>query len=383
VTAVEDEHTAAPPVTGAELQADESPRRAPRLVWAVLGAVLVAAGAGVWLWADNPSTDAAPTAAGPVATATVERGTISATESRDGALEYGAPVTIKSSAAGTVTRLVAQGAKVERGDELYRVNERPVIVLYGGVPMYRDLALGDSGVDVGQLETNLAKLGYEGFTVDGAYTASTAAAVRAWQTDTGAEQTGTVARRDVVFVPDGGRVDALNVTVGDVVSPGAPVLDITGTDQVVSLEADLADRDRFDIDGKATVVLPGGEEIAGTVSAMRVVKVASGESGEGSGGGTADSESIVQIEVALARAPDELVGTPVEVIVAIDERVDVLLVPVSALLALAEGGYGLEVVRDDRTSKIVRVDTGLFSDGKVEVRGAGIAEGTVVGVAGR
>jgi hypothetical protein len=58
-------------------------------------------------------------------------------------------------------------------------------------------------------------------------------------------------------------------------------------------------------------------------------------------------------------------------------------VPVSALLALAEGGYGLEVVRDDGTTKIVRVDTGLFADGKVEVRGAGIGEGTVVGVAGR
>jgi hypothetical protein len=187
----------------------------------------------------------------------------------------------------------------------------------------------------------------------------------------------------VVFLPAGGRVDALNVSVGDVVGPGAPVLDITGTDQVVNFEADLDDRDRFDIDTKVTTVLPGGEKIAGRVSAMRVVKVASGDPGEGSGAGTTGSESIVQVEVALARAPDELAGTPVEVSVAIDRRADVLLVPVSALLALAEGGYGLEVVRDDGTTKIVRVDTGLFADGKVEVRGAGIDQGTVVGVAGR
>jgi hypothetical protein len=60
-----------------------------------------------------------------------------------------------------------------------------------------------------------------------------------------------------------------------------------------------------------------------------------------------------------------------------------LLVPVNALLAPAEGGYGLEVVRGDGTTTIVRVDTGLFAAGKVEVRGAGIAKGTVVGVAGR
>jgi peptidoglycan hydrolase-like protein with peptidoglycan-binding domain len=249
--------------------------------------------------------------------------------------------------------------------------------------MYRHLAPGDSGVDVRQLETNLAKLGYEGFTVDGAYTASTAAAVSAWQSDSGVEPTGTVARRDVVFVPEGGRVDALNVNVGDLVRPGAPVLDITGTDRVVNFEANLDDRDRFDVGTKVTVVLPGGEEIAGRVSAIRVVKVAAGEAGEGSGGGTTDSESIVQVEIALARAPDELVGTPVDVIVAIDRRADVLFVPVSALLALAEGGYGLELVRDDGTTKVVRVDTGLFANGKVEVRGAGIAEGTVIGVAGR
>jgi peptidoglycan hydrolase-like protein with peptidoglycan-binding domain len=382
VTAVEDAHTA-PPVTGAELPADEPRRRRGRLVWAALATVLIAVGAGAWLWTGNPSTEAAPADAGPVATATVERGTISATQTWEGTLEYGLPVTVKSSADGTITRLVDQGATVERGDELYRVNERPVTLLFGVVPMYRDLAPGASGVDVRQLETNLAKLGYDGFIVDSAYTASTADAVRAWQADSGAERTGTVARRNVVFLPAGGRVDALNVGVGDVVRPGAPVLDITGTDQVVNLEADFDDRDRFDLDTKVTVVLPGGDEIRGTVSAMRVVKVASGESDEGSGGGTTDSQSIVQVEIAMAKAPDDLVGTPVEAIVAIDERADVLLVPVNALLALAEGGYGLEVMRDDGTTKIVRVDTGLFADGKVEVRGAGIAEGTVVGVAGR
>lgn len=382
MTAVEDEQTA-PPVTGVEPETDTPRRLRRRLVWPALGAVLIAAGAGAWLWTGNTSTDAVPAAAGPVKTATVERGTISATESWDGTLAYGAPVTVKSSAAGTVTRLVGQGETVERGDELYRVNERPVILLYGAVPMYRDLAPGDAGVDVKQLESNLAKLGYDGLTVDSAYTASTAEAVRAWQADIGALRTGAVARDNVAFRPAGGRVDALSVSIGDVVGPGVPVLDITGTEQVASLEVDVDDRDRFDLEAKATVVLPGGDEVPGTVSAMRVVKPASGASGEGIGGGPTASESIIEVEVALKKAPDELLGAPVEVVVAIDERVDVLLVPVNALLALAEGGYGLEVVRGDGPTKIVRVDTGLFADGKVEVRGAGIAEGTVVGVAGR
>jgi peptidoglycan hydrolase-like protein with peptidoglycan-binding domain len=381
VTAVEDAPTA--PGPGVEPEAHKVRRLRRRLVWPALGAVLIAVGAGVWLRASDVSTEAAPAATGPVATATVERGTISATDSWDGTLEYATPVTVKTSGGGTITRLVGQGETVARGDELYRLDERPVILLYGVVPMYRHLAPGDSGVDVRQLETNLVKLGYDGFKVDRAYTASTAEAVRAWQNDVRVERTGTVARGDVVFVPAGGRVDTLYVSVGDLRMPGAPVLDITGTDQIVRLEVDVDDRDRFDMDAKVSVVLPGGDEIPGRVSTMAVVKPASDATGEGFAAGPTDAEPIVEVEIALNEAPDDLVGAPVEVIVAIEERADVLLVPVNALLALAEGGYGLELVRADGTTKIVRVDTGLFADGKVQVSSPGIAEGTVVGVAGR
>jgi hypothetical protein len=52
---------------------------------------------------------------------------------------------------------------------------------------------------------------------------------------------------------------------------------------------------------------------------------------------------------------------------------------VAALLALAEGGYGVEVV-DGASTRIVAVETGLFAGGQVEVSGGGLAEGTVVGV---
>ena len=52
------------------------------------------------------------------------------------------------------------------------------------------------------------------------------------------------------------------------------------------------------------------------------------------------------------------------------ERENVLTVPVAALLALAEGGYGVEVVDGD-ASRLVAVETGLFADGRVEVTGDG------------
>jgi peptidoglycan hydrolase-like protein with peptidoglycan-binding domain len=385
VTTVEDVGTASP-VTGVEAEGDELRRGRPlvRRVWLALGGLLIAVGAGAWLWTTNESTGGASADTGPVATAVVERGTIAATSSWDGTLDYGAPVTVRGSANGTVTRLVDQGATVEPGAELYRVNEQPIIMLQGEVPMYRELEPGVAGVDVGQMETNLAQLGYGGFTVDDEYTWSTAEAVRAWQAAIGAPSTGTVARGDVIFVSEGRRVDNLHVDVGGLVTPGAPVLDITSTQRVVTLPVDIDDRELVDVGTEVAVVLPGGNEAPGTVSTTTVAEVPADDTGGGPEGDATDSESIVQVEITLdGQVPDDLVGATVEVIAAIDERADVLLVPVNALLALAESGYGLEVVGDDGTTSIVPVTTGLFADGKVQVDGDGISEGTVVGVAGR
>jgi len=384
VTTVEDAPTTSP-AAGVEPLASE-PRRRRRLVWPAVGVCLAAAaGVGVWRWTSGGSTGSSPATTGPIATAVVELGTISATENWQGRLDHGTPFTVNYSADGTVTRLVDQGVTVERGDELYRVDERPVILLYGDIPMFRNLGRGDSGADVAQLEANLAEMGYGNGAVDDTYTGSTAAAVRAWQTDIGTEPTGTVARGDAVFVSETGRVDTLHVDIGDVVGPGTPVLDLTGTDEVVSLQADVDDRDRLDIGAPATVVLPDGGEVAGTVDKATVVEVApEPEGGNLDGGSEPETEMVVQVQIALAEdVADELAGAPVEVVVAIDERADVLLVPVTALLALSEGGYGLEVVGDDGITEIVPVDTGLFADGKVQVEGEGVAEGTVVGIAGR
>jgi peptidoglycan hydrolase-like protein with peptidoglycan-binding domain len=355
-------------------------------VWLGLaGAVVVAAG-GVVLWTANRSTGDAPNGTRPAATAIIERGTISATESWEGTLERGTPFTVRSGGQGTVTRLAAQGTAVGRGEVLFRVDEQPVVLLTGVVPMYRDLRPGDSGADVEQLETNLAALGYGEMAVDARYDMSTSDVVRAWQQDIGAAPTGTVARGQVVFAPEGGQVDTVRSQVGDLLAPGAPVLDIVGPDQVVNLDVDVDDRDWFALDAEVTVLLPGSDDVAGTITRAAVVEPGplGPDAAPGAEEGGADIEPVVRVEVALGEnASDELVGSPVEVVVPVDRRSDVLLVPVTALLALAEGGYGLEVVADDGTTAVVPVETGLFAGGQVEVESPDIAEGTVVGVAGR
>ncbi|WP_243708481.1 hypothetical protein [Actinomadura sp. GC306] len=61
-----------------------------------------------------------------------------------------------------------------------------------------------------------------------------------------------------------------------------------------------------------------------------------------------------------------------------ERRKGVLSVPVEALLALREGGFGVEVV-DGAGRRLVPVDVGAFGGGRVEVAG-GVREGMKVGV---
>ena len=57
-----------------------------------------------------------------------------------------------------------------------------------------------------------------------------------------------------------------------------------------------------------------------------------------------------------------------------------LAVPVNALLALAGGGYAVEVVAADSTHRLLPVSLGLFddADGLVQVTGSGLAAGQKV-----
>jgi hypothetical protein len=93
------------------------------------------------------------------------------------------------------------------------------------------------------------------------------------------------------------------------------------------------------------------------------------------------SDDPATIDVVVTVADQAALGTldeaPVDVTLVSEKRENVVAVPVGALVALAEGGYGVQVVKGGGTS-YVAVGTGLFAGGKVEV--TGIEPGTVVGV---
>ncbi|AYY14147.1 efflux RND transporter periplasmic adaptor subunit [Actinobacteria bacterium YIM 96077] len=364
------------------------PRRGKwRLLWLGLGVLALAgAGAGYWASTQEDTAEAMDESAGPADTAEVVRETISDTRRFEGTLGHGDAYTVPASSDGVVTGIADQGSAVERGTELYRVNEQPVIAMYGSVPMYRDLELGHSGVDVEQLVANLTELGYADCDTGDEFTWCVQEAVVEWQDDIGASETGSVARSDVVFVDAGSRVDTIRADVGGVLSPGTPVLDLTTSDQVVSLEVDVTDRDLLAVDTEVSVELPGGDVASGTVTAANVVPA--GDAEEGSAPGTDETggseDSVAKLEVTLdEKVAESLLGGPADVVIDVDEQPGVLTVPVNALLALSDGGHGVEVVAGDGSTSIVPVETGLFADGRVEISGEGIDEGTVVGVAGR
>ncbi|WBB65943.1 peptidoglycan-binding domain-containing protein [Micromonospora sp. WMMD812] len=352
----------------------------PRTV-ALTAAVAVAAAAGVAAAVGFGGTDRGTAATGttpPPATATIGRQTLTDAQTVDGELGYGTTRTATARLGGTITALPDTGTVVKRGGRLYAVDNDPVVLLYGSLPAYRVLEPGVEGADVAQFERNLRVLGHTGFTVDDEYTGSTADAVREWQEDLGLPETGRVEPGRIVYADDAVRVESHQASTGDATQPGQGVLAYTGTSRLVTVELDVDDQRLAKKGATVDVGLPDGDPVTGKVESVQTVI----DPGSGGAAGQSD-EAETKIEVTVSVTdPAKLTAydqASVEVTFTATERPDVLTVPVAALLALAEGGYGVEVV-DGGRSRIVAVTTGLFAAGRVEVSGPDVAEGLTVGM---
>ncbi len=339
----------------------------------MLGAAGAVVAGGAGLATAGLGGGGAPTAAHsslPPATAAIEKTTLVETKQVDGMLGYGGTHSVSSAGHGTLTWLPAAGAVIARGRPMYRVDTKPVPLLYGRLPLYRTLASGVEGSDVYQFERNLQALGYTGFTVDKTFTAATAAAVKDWQDDLGVQETGKVAPGSVVVAPGRIRVAERKASVGD--KTGAPVLTYTGTTRVVSVDLDVQYQRLARKGAQVEVELPGGETTKGTITS--VGKVAK------EGQGDDDPTTIaVTIAVRSQKALGSFDKAPVNVHLISDRHPDVLAVPIGALLAQGDGGYAVQVVTGT-TTRTVAVETGVFTEGKVEISGQGLAEGMKVGV---
>ena len=326
----------------------------------------------------TPASEAASGApADEVRTADIEQRTMQTAADLDGTLGYEDGSDVAAGADGTLTRLPAEGTVIQRGGVLYELDGRVrPRLLYGNRPLWRPLGPDvTDGADVLQLERNLEAMGFapKGMKVDRHWSNKTTRAVKRWQKSINRTRDGTLDASDIAFLPGPIRVAGHAATLGSHVGPGAPVLDASSASRVVTLDLSASRQDLATPGQAVSVELPDGTLVGGTI--REVGRVATVD--QNSGAATVP----VTIDLDPAATLPELDAAPVTVHAVVTRHDDVLAVPVSALVALLESGYAVEVVDDDGARRYVAVETDLFDDGWVEIRGDGLAAGMAVVVA--
>jgi peptidoglycan hydrolase-like protein with peptidoglycan-binding domain len=354
-----------------------------RIVIPIAAAALAAAAVGAaWATAagdSGSSADDTDTTSGARATATVQQRDLVQHETVDGTLGYDDTETLYAQAMGTVTALREPGSVVQRGQALYWLDGKPVTLMYGKVPMWRRLdASSSGGRDIRQLERNLVALGYDPsqkIDIDDEWDSATTAAVKRWQDDKGFPETGSVELGQIAFLPGPRRIGQLKTTRGALLQPGGEVVDTSSTRRIVTVDLDADKQSLVKKGDKVEVELPDGSTVDGRIAS--VGKVAESETDPQTG---EQSEPTIPIEIRLV--PGAKTGgldeTSVDVSLQKDRAENALTVPVSALLALAEGGYAVEVVVAGGSTRLVPVEPGMYADSIVEISGDGIKKGMKV-----
>jgi peptidoglycan hydrolase-like protein with peptidoglycan-binding domain len=338
----------------------------------------------------------------PVGAAQVQRRTLSAMVSQAGTLTYrarsdGSPYAVINQARGTYTKLPASGQVIAQGHVLYRVNDSPVVLLYGSTPAYRTLSAGASGSDVAELNADLVALGYatraQLSPASGAFGPATTAAVMKLQAALGVTQTGTLTVGQVVFEPSAVRVTNVLAQPGGSARAGETVMQRTSTTHQVQVALSAAQRTSVAVGDKVSITLPNNDTTGGVVSSIGAVATCPSSSGSGASGSSSaapgtdacssSNSGNTTPTIAVGVTPSHLAATgrwdqaPVRVGITTASVPNALVVPVTALLARAGGDYAVEVVGAGGLHHLVPVSLGLFDDaeGLVQVTGSGLTAG--------
>jgi len=291
----------------------------------------------------------------PVSTAAIARGDLVSEDEFTGQVGYGDPWTLPVDAGGIVTAGHELGTVVDFGETLVTIDERPLTLAEGEVPMYRRLALTSprtTGADVEQLQRFLLGEGFDDegrLTVDGEFGRATERAVEDWQESLGLDETGSVDASEVVFSPVPLRIDE-HVRKGVAFER----LQVTEADPVTTVDTSGRDRAALPVGNEVTVELAGGSTIDGVITDQ------SRHLGD-------DGNAVWRTTIHLESTPpgDESTVSVTSTVTVAD---DVLYVPVGALLALGEGGFAVELVEASGT-RLVAVEVGAVVAGLAEITG--------------
>lgn len=279
--------------------------------------------------------------------------------------------------------LVADPGPVTTGQVLYTVDGRPITAIVTDETIDRDLSDGvTDGDDVRIVEEMLVSLGYEArgdLVPDDEFDEISAEAVEDWQDDLAdtwddgdVTVNGSIDLDDLVMVEPGTTVGSVTDRDGDVVATGSELFTWSATDgqRIVTTSIEVADQDKLTEGAAVDVEFPDGAIVTGTVTEVATSSTVDPAN--------PDAEAELAVEIALPSLPDSATGlTELDVdIRLVDElAAGATVVPASALVVTADGGYAVEVV-DGTATTSVAVEPGMFADGFVEV--TGIEPGTAV-----
>lgn len=297
--------------------------------------------------------------------ATVATRNLSDSKEFNAAVNFGEEWTLPLSVSGTVTKRNAQGTIIEPGQPIIWVNDRPVILAAGEVPLYRELkretirrpglkAAPLSGPDVKQLQEFLIAQGHTAdgtLEANGIFDRATEKGVKAWQAANNLDQTGTVTNTQLVFSPT-----ALRIQSEPRVGSAFESITVTSPEQEIVVTAGRRDAGYLRTGSTVEVGLGTDVAVTGVVKEVKDVR-------NSDGGGTNIQVTVTATRPIPANAQGVTVtgsGASVE---------NALAVPVRALVALAEGGYAVEVQTQGSVTELRRVEIGDIIEGYAVVVG--------------
>ncbi len=241
----------------------------------------------------------------------------------------------------------------------------------GGVA---SIATGDAafGSDILQLEQALEALGYDAdgiLEADGYYTLETNQAVLDFQAAAGLETDGIVHLGEVIFLPGAVRITNQLTTKGSSIEQGTLILGISLSEKVVYMALPAGDQGALVVGDAVSVEMPDNTE--GPAVVVFVAQTAIPAQNEWD-----PATFEVRIDLNDPSAAAGLDEAPVDVIVVSDSVEGVMAIPVSALVALLEGGYAVELETGNGQVQLVAVEVGFFStDNMIEITAGALEPG--------
>lgn len=345
-------------------------KKVGRFLLALVAALVVgiAAGGGIEQSGAASETPTSTVPQAPPSLATVEQRDLIDTFETDGTLTYGDPKAIHVTAEGYISELPEVDDVPSFDAPVFLIDDEPVFLMQGDLPQYRDFKPSmKDGPDVLQLEESLSKMTFidnSNITVDEDYTSATQDAMDRLYEHYGYEAPDDFPIGTILFVPEPFRVDELDVDRGQLFNGGA-VFGATSPNYKVVVNVDSKRLQYFTEGVEATVELPSGEKVLGVVKGgTREVQ------GSFNSANSNESDVTIEVEIELKESVDDQYpeGAPVAVSVTKDEFKDVTVVPVNALVAVAGGGFAVDVWNGS-SGDLVAVEIGADVDGLVAITG--------------